>query len=91
MDSDPEGKREPVDPEALLRTVEMELLQQRAFRQHSSTRWAKFRVLSFAFLFAVLMGGGFALYYVFSSGRLEEMRSQAHATPTPAANSPVPR
>ena len=91
MDSDPEGKREPVDPEALVRSLEMELMQQRAFRRTTATRWAGLRTISFAFLFAMLIGGGFALFYVFSSGRLEEMRAQVHVSPTPAANSPAPR
>src|SRR5882724_9958573 len=49
-----------------------------------------FRMASFIFLFAVVVGAAFAFYYVFVAGGLEEFRSRDIARPsaTPAAHAP---
>jgi len=70
------GKNEPPDPEQLLRLVEIELAQQRAARQRAHSSYRAFRLASFIFLFAVLVGVALAFYYVFVSGGLDEFRSR---------------
>ena len=88
MNSDGESKPEPVDPEMLVRMLEIEMIQKRAARQQASARRNTWRAASFLFLFIVILAVGFALYYVFSSGRLDEMRSHngPPATATPASS-----
>ena len=80
------GKPEPADPETALRLLELELIQQRAARQMAGTPYRGLRAASFLFLFAVLLGAALAAYYFFFSGRLEELRAQRNAQPTPSAN-----
>ncbi|MEY2497385.1 MAG: hypothetical protein QOD12_941 [Verrucomicrobiota bacterium] len=88
MNSNGEGKPEPVDPEMLVRMLEIEMIQKRAARQQASARRNTRRAASFLFLFLVILAIGFAFYFVFSSGRLDEMRSHtgpaATATPAPS-------
>ena len=54
MNSNGEGKPEPVDPEMLLRMVELEMIQKRAARQQASARRNSWRAASFLFLFIVV-------------------------------------
>ena len=84
------GKNEPSDPEQLLRLVELELAQQRAARLRARSPYRAFRLASFIFLFAVVVGAAFAFYYVFVAGGLDEFRSREIARPsaTPAAHAP---
>ncbi len=84
------GKNEPPDPEQVLRLVEIELAQQRAARQRARSPFAAFRLASFIFLFAVLVGVALAFYYVFVSGGLDEFRSrnQPKTTATPSSRAP---
>ena len=88
MNSNGESKPEPADPEMLLRMVELEMMQKRAARQQASARRNSWRAASFLFLFIVVLGALLAFYFLFSSGRLEEMRSHngPHATPTPVSS-----
>lgn len=85
-----DGKPEPADPEHLLRMLEIELMQQRALRKQAAARRGNLRVLSFLFLFVVIVGAALAAYFVFSSGRLEELRARHDtlASPTPAVSRP---
>jgi hypothetical protein len=85
-----DGKNEPPDPEQLLRLVELELAQQRAARQRASSPYRAFRLASFIFLFAVIIGAALAFYYVFVSGGLDDFRSrnQPRATATPSPDAP---
>jgi Na+/proline symporter len=87
MNSNGERKPEPVDPETLVRMLEIEMMQKRMAREQAGARRNTWRVASFFFLFIVLLAVGLALYFVFSSGRLDEMRSHntAPATATPAS------
>jgi hypothetical protein len=84
------GKNEPPDPEQLLRLVEIDLAQQRAARQRAGSPYRAFRLASFIFLFAVLVGVALAFYYVFVSGGLDEFRArnQPKATATPSSLAP---
>lgn len=84
------GKNEPTDPEQLLRLLDLELAQQRAARQRASSPYRGFRMASFIFLFAVLLGAALAFYYVFLSGGLDEFRSRNEPRPSPTPSSRVP-
>jgi len=85
-----DGKPEPNDPDQALRLLELELAQSRAARQQAGSPYRGFRLASFVFLFAVLLGAVLAFYYVFVSGGLDEMRSRGAARPaaTPSAHAP---
>ena len=83
------GKNEPTDPEHLLRLMDLELAQQRAARQRAPSPYRSFRLVSFIFLFAVIVGVALAFYYVFFAGGLDELRSGKQPTnTTPAATAP---
>jgi hypothetical protein len=84
------GKNEPTDPEQVLRLVELELAQQRAARLQARSPYRAFRLASFIFLFAVLVGAALAFYYVFVSGGLDEFRSrnEPKTTATPSTHAP---
>ena len=84
------GKNEPTDPEQVLRLVELELAQQRAARLRARSPYRAFRLASFIFLFAVIIGAALAFYYVFVSGGLDDFRSrtQSKATATPSSHTP---
>jgi len=90
MNPNGDGKPESVDPDQLLRMMELEMNQQRLARQHAGSPYRGFRVVSFIFLFAVIVGALLAFYYVFYSGALDEMRSRNEPTPaaSPASNAP---
>jgi hypothetical protein len=77
-----DGKPEPSDPDQLLRLIDIELAQKRLHRERSPAPYRGFRLASFIFLFAVIVGIALAFYYVFYSGGLDEIRSRAQAHPT---------
>ena len=84
-----DGKNEPTDPEQVLRLVELELEQQRAARQSARSPYRAFRLASFIFLFAVLLGAALAFYYVFVAGGLDDVRrNESRPTATPASPAP---
>lgn len=80
------GKPEPTDPDKAMRLLEFELMQQRAARQMAGTPHRGLRAVSFLFLFAVLLGAALAAYYIFFSGRLDEMRGRNGSQLSPSAN-----
>ena len=84
------GKPEPIDPEQMLRMLEIEMMQQRARRQQASARRSNLRTVSFLFLFLVILGAAVAIYFAYTSGRVEELRARQDAvsSPTPAAATP---
>ncbi len=84
------SKNEPTDPEQVLRLVELELAQQRAALQRARSPYRAFRLASFIFLFAVVIGAALAFYYVFVSGGLDDYRSrnQPNSTATPSSHAP---
>ena len=66
--------------EALARALELELAQKRLYWRRGREKYRKLRVLSFAFLFIVILAGLFAFFLFFS--RTNEMREQLpHSSP----------
>lgn len=80
-----DGKPEPVDPETAVRLLELELMQKRAARQMAGRPGSGLRTASFIFLFAVILGALLALYYLFTSGRLDELRARNEPQSNPSA------
>jgi hypothetical protein len=85
-----DGKNEPTDPEQVVRLLELQLAQQRAARLRAGSPYRNFRLASFIFLFAVIVGVVLAFYYVFYSGGLDELRSRKEPRPATAPSSPTP-
>jgi hypothetical protein len=85
----PEGNRKPdpnePDPAALAKLLELELIQKRAAWQRSRSNLRSLRVLSFFFLFLVILGALLAFFFLFSPDRVQEMKSEqpSSAAPTP--------
>ena len=90
MNSQDDRKPEPADSDQVLRLVEMELAQHRAALQRARSPYRSFRLASFVFLFAVLLGAVLAFYYVFYSGGLDEFRTRKGARPTATPSTPSP-
>jgi hypothetical protein len=80
-----DGKPEPPDPENAVRMIELELMRQRAGRQQAGAPYRGLRVVSFFFLFVVVLGALLAFYYVFFSGGLDEFRAHNPPQPSPTA------
>lgn len=85
-----DGKPEPNDPDQVLKLIDIELAQKRAARERAPSPFRGFRMASFIFLFAVILGAVLAFYYVFVSGGLDEMRSRNQSQPTATPTSSVP-
>ena len=88
----PHGDRkpEPVDPENLLRNLDLELMRQRAARKQAGTPYRSLRMASILFLLAIILGAAFAFYYVFLAGGLDEMRARNEQQSTATPSSRVP-
>jgi hypothetical protein len=84
MNSNSDGKPEPIDPDIAMRTLDLELMRQRATRQAGGPyRWL--RAASLIFLVVVILGALAALYYVFCAGGLDKFRAQSpQSNPTAA-------
>ncbi len=86
----PDGNRNPdpgaLDPEKLAKLLEVELMQKRAGWQQAKQRRSSFRAVSFLFLFVVVVGALFAFWFLFSPGRVEELKATG-AAPTEATPS----
>ena len=86
-----EGNRKPEvnDPEMMARLLELELAQKRAAWQHTHAQRQKLRMFSFVFLFLIVAGAFAAFYFLFSSDKLDEMKSHRpnveQTSPTPTA------
>ena len=80
-----EDKPAPADPENVVRMLELELMRERANRQGAGKPYGGLRAASFIFLFVVILVGLLAFYYLYSSGRLDEMRTR-NIAPTPDAS-----
>ena len=85
MNSNDESKPESraSDDDAMLKALEIELLQKRASWQKARGQRSAWRSASFVFLFIVVMGALFALYYVMTT--VPHKPSELPA-PTPAAS-----
>ena len=89
MNSNGDGKPEPVDPENAVRTLELELMQQRAARQRAGTPYRGFRAASLVFLVVIILGALLAFYYIFYCGGLDQLRARNTPEPSPSA-APAP-
>ena len=85
-----DGKPEPTDPDQLLRLIDIELAQKRAARQQAPSPYRGFRMASFIFIFAVIIGVALAFYYVFYLGGLDEVRARNQSQPTATPSSSAP-
>jgi hypothetical protein len=85
-----DGKPESPDPEQLVRLLEIELAQKRAVRQRAGSPFRGFRMASFVFLAAVILGALVAFYYVFLSGGLESLRTRKETAPAAPSASSTP-
>jgi len=85
-----DGKPEPSDPDQLLRLIDIELAQKRAVRERAPSPFRGFRMASFIFLFAVILGVALAFYYVFYSGGLDDIRSRNQSQPSATPSSSAP-
>lgn len=85
-----DSKPEPADSDQVLRMLELELAQRRAALRNARSPYRAFRLASFFFLLAVLVGAALAFYFVFYSGGLDEIRARRESAPkaTPAAQTP---
>ena len=85
-----DGKPEPVEPEHLLRMLDLEMIQQRAIWKQASARRKSLRAVSFLFLFVVILGSLLAAYFVYSSGWMDDRRGRNNnpSTPAPAVTRP---
>lgn len=84
-----DGKPEPSDPDQLLRLIDIELAQKRAARQQAPPAFRRFRLASFIFIAAVIVGIALAFYYVFFMGGLEDIRvRKLQPTSTPSSSAP---
>ena len=79
----PEEKDKSAD--ALARALELELTQKRLHWQRGREKYRTLRVLSFGFLFIIILAGLSAFFFFFSrTNGMREQRSQS----SPAAESP---
>jgi hypothetical protein len=85
-----DGKPEPSDPDQLLRLIDIELAQKRAARERAPSPFRGFRMASFIFLFAVILGVALAFYYVFYARGLDDIRSRSRSEPTASPSSSTP-
>jgi hypothetical protein len=90
MNSHGESKPEPADADQTMRLLELELAQRRAALKNARSPYRGFRLASFVFLFAVLLGVVLALYYVFYSGSLDDFRTRRESTPKAAPSTQAP-
>ena len=67
--------------DALMRALELELAQRRLRWQHDREKYRTLRVLSFSFLFIVILAGLIGFFFFFS--RAKDARDQ-HPAPSPA-------
>ncbi len=75
-----EGKAE----DALMRALELELVQKRLRWQQDREKYRTLRVLSFSFLSIVILAGVFGFFFFFT--RAKDAREQ-HPAPAPALSS----
>ena len=78
-------KEKDTSAEALARALELELAQKRLHWQRDREKYRTLRVLSFGFLFVIILAGLIAFFFFFS--RTNGMREQ-RPQPSPAAESP---
>ncbi|CAN5520000.1 hypothetical protein BH18VER1_BH18VER1_01860 [soil metagenome] len=88
----PDGDRKPesneTDPKRLAQLLELELIQKRSSWQQARERRGNLRTVSLLFFFLVAAGTLAAFFFLFSSGRMTDIRTRAthNLSPTPGAS-----
>jgi cell division septal protein FtsQ len=86
-------KRE-TDPAKLAEQLEIELMLKRASWQHTKARRGNLRMLSFAFVFLIVIGAVLGFLYFFSPENVQELKARSaelHASPSPTASPQIAR
>jgi hypothetical protein len=78
-----DGKPKSTDPDELARLLEIELIQKRAVWKQAAARHRAIRMVSFLFLFLIIMGALLVYFFFFS-----ELSGNRTPKPTPAATEP---
>jgi hypothetical protein len=80
------GKPESIadDREQLTKLLDLELAQKRAAWKQARARYRTIRSMGFVFLFLLIIGTVFALFFVFS--RVNEERTNQHNSPNAAVS-----
>jgi hypothetical protein len=81
MMSDEDSKPKSTDPEELPRLLEIELLQKRNEWKQAAARARTIRMVSFLFLFLVILGALLAYFFIFS-----ELNGNRDAPKSPPAS-----
>lgn len=90
-ESKPHSAANESDPEALARSLELELMQKREGWAQAKSRLTALRAISFLFLFCVVIGALVLYFAYFHSDRGNELGTNAmRASPTPARNVTAP-
>ncbi len=79
-----DGKSKSVNPDELARLLEIELIQNRAAWKQAAARHRAIRMVSFLFLFLVIVAALLTYFLVFSELR----ENRGVAKPTPASAKP---
>ena len=86
-DGDRKSEPRETDPARLAQLLDIELMQKRAAWQQAKASRGTLRALSFMFLFLVVIAALLTFFFVFSSGKITELRPNGtEATPSPAAS-----
>ena len=83
MMPDDDGKPKSIDPDELARLLEIELIQKRANWKQAAARYRAIRMVSFLFLFLVILAALLVYFFVFSdlSGNRAPRSTPASAEP----------
>lgn len=84
------GKPESPDPEQMVKMLEIELAQKRSARKGAGAPYRGFRMASFVFLFAVILGAIVMIYFIFSSGGIDALRARKETRPAVSPSSRTP-
>lgn len=85
-DTDRKPESNAPDPDAVMKLIEIELIQKRAAWQRARANRGPLRALAFLFLFIVVAGTLLAYFYFFSNGSIQELSKQPAHSPTPTAS-----
>ena len=72
------------EAETLTRLLEIELIQKRAEWKQADARHRNARMMSFAFLFFIIIGGLVALFFAFSTAKEERPKQPSTSVPNSA-------
>lgn len=81
-DADGKPKSQEVDADALMRQIDLELIQKRGEWQSARSQRSNLRGLAFLFLFFVIIAGLLAYFFLIAPG-VSDSQSKRHVSPTP--------